>query len=40
MILDKVAETDTIVMPAHFPGPTAGHVVANGDTYRFQFLDE
>ena len=39
MVLDAVADTDTLVIPAHFPGPTAGHVVTNGDNFRFQFLD-
>ena len=39
LVLDAVADTDTLVMPAHFPGPTAGHVVAAGDNYRFRFLD-
>ncbi len=28
-----------LVMPAHFPGPTAGHVVPDGDSFRFRFLD-
>jgi len=34
MVLDAVA--DTLVMPALFPGPTAGHVVANGNNFRFR----
>lgn len=37
-ILEMVADTDTIVMPAHFPGPTAGHVVGKGGAWRFNFL--
>ncbi len=39
MVLDAVADTDTLVMPAHFPGTSAGHVVAAGDNYRFRFVD-
>jgi glyoxylase-like metal-dependent hydrolase (beta-lactamase superfamily II) len=39
-VLDSVADTDTVVLPAHFPGPTAGHVVGDGDTWRFKFLDD
>ena len=38
-ILEDVADTDTIVVPTHFPGPTAGHVVATDDAWRFRFLD-
>jgi glyoxylase-like metal-dependent hydrolase (beta-lactamase superfamily II) len=38
-ILEDVADTDTIVVPTHFPGPTAGHVVASDDAWRFRFLD-
>ena len=38
-MLDRLADTDTIVVPAHFPGPTAGRIVAAGDSYRFRFLD-
>ena len=37
-VLESVGDTDTIVMPAHFPGPTAGCVVSDGDAYRFNFL--
>ena len=39
-VLESVADTDTVVMPAHFPGPTAGHVVGDGERWRFKFLDE
>ena len=39
MVLDAVADTDTLVMPTHIPGPTAGHVVPDGDSFRFRFLD-
>ena len=38
-ILEDVADTDTIVVPTHFPGPTAGRVVASDDAWRFRFLD-
>ncbi len=37
-VLEDVADTDTIVVPTHFPGPTAGRVVASGDAWRFRFL--
>ena len=38
-VLEMVADTDTLVLPAHFPGPTVGRVVGDGDAWRFQFLE-
>ncbi|HWB43810.1 MAG TPA: MBL fold metallo-hydrolase, partial [Hyphomicrobiaceae bacterium] len=35
-LLDRHAETDMLVMPAHFPMPTAGTVVRNGDGFGFK----
>ncbi len=37
-ILETVADTGTIIVPAHFPGPTAGHVRGAGENFRFSFL--
>ncbi len=34
----RYCKTDTLFIPTHFPAPTAGHVRADGDTYRFDFL--
>ena len=39
-ILDSVADTDTLVVPAHFPGPTAGRVRGDGQAFRYDFLSE
>ncbi|MGY6024279.1 MBL fold metallo-hydrolase [Streptomyces spinosirectus] len=33
-LLGSLAGTDTLVLGTHFPPPTAGRVVADGDTYR------
>jgi glyoxylase-like metal-dependent hydrolase (beta-lactamase superfamily II) len=38
--LGSVAGTDTLLLPIHFPGPTAGHVTADGDAFRYRFLGE
>lgn len=38
-ILEQVAETNTVVVPAHFPGPTAGHVRRGGENFRFNFIE-
>jgi glyoxylase-like metal-dependent hydrolase (beta-lactamase superfamily II) len=34
---DRYAETDTLIMPAHFATPTAGRIVRAGDAWRFKF---
>ncbi len=36
--LDRQVETDTLVLTAHFPSPSVGHVAAKGDAFRFDFL--
>jgi len=33
------ADTGTIVIPAHFPAPTAGRIRADGSRWRYDFLD-
>jgi len=38
-LLQTYADTNTIILPAHFPGPTAGRIVAWGDKYRFRWLE-
>ncbi|MGW4593405.1 MBL fold metallo-hydrolase [Amycolatopsis thermoflava] len=38
--LRSVSGTDLLVLGTHFSGPSAGHVVADGDTYRFRPVDE
>jgi len=35
--LERYAGTDTLIMPAHFPAPTAGHIVRDGHGFRFLF---
>ena len=39
-VLGALADSDTIVVPAHFPGPTAGRVASSGDGFRFKFLKD
>lgn len=38
--LARSCETGNLVLTAHFPSPSAGHVIARGDAYDFRFLDE
>ena len=35
--LERHAGGDTLIMPAHFPAPSAGRLVRAGDTFRFVF---
>ena len=39
-LLATIADTDTLVIPAHFPSPTAGRVITKGDAYQFKFLKD
>ncbi len=38
-VLGEVADSGVVVVPAHFPGQTAGHVTADGDAWRWRFMD-
>jgi len=35
--LGSVADTDTLILPIHFPAPTAGLVEADGTRFRYRF---
>ena len=37
---EAVADTGTIIVPEHFPYPTAGRIVRDGCAFRWQFLGE
>jgi len=37
-LLEQLADTPSILLPAHFPGPTAGRVISNAEAFRFDFL--
>lgn len=36
---ESVADTSTIIVPEHFPYPTAGRIVSDGNAFRWMFLD-
>lgn len=38
-LMERIADTATLLLPAHFPDPTAGTVVRAGDVFRFQSLE-
>jgi len=33
------ADSGTLIMPAHFPTPTVGHIKRHGPAYRFAFQE-
>jgi hypothetical protein len=35
--LGSVADTDTLLLPIHFAGPTAGTVQSDGNSFRYRF---
>ena len=37
-ILERLVDTDTLLVTAHFPGHTVGHVVDRGDGFGFRYL--
>ena len=37
-LVHSLADTSSLLLAAHFPGPVAGHIVSQGDRFRFQGL--
>jgi glyoxylase-like metal-dependent hydrolase (beta-lactamase superfamily II) len=37
-LLMSIADTDTVLFPAHFRGTSAGHVLRDGDAFRYSFM--
>ena len=37
--LQRYAESPVIILPAHFPTPTAGRIVRAGSAWRFSFSE-
>jgi len=35
--LNSVADTDTLILPVHFPSPTAGRIAADGERFHYRF---
>ncbi len=38
-LVETYADSDALIMPAHFPDPTAGHIKRRGVAYRFAFRE-
>jgi len=39
-MLEALVDTDTLVCPIHFPGPTVGHVVSDGRGWSYRFKED
>jgi hypothetical protein len=37
--IERYRDTDTIILPTHFPSPVGGRIVTVGDKMRFVFVD-
>ena len=37
---EEVADTGIVIVPEHFPYPTAGRIVSDGSAFRWKFLEE
>ena len=38
--LDRYADSDALIMPAHFPTPSVGQIRREGETFHFAFVEE
>jgi len=38
-LIERYADTSTLVAPAHFASPSCGHIVSRGDAFRFRLAD-
>lgn len=38
-VLREICDNDTVVVPAHFPGQTAGFVDSEGDAWRWRYME-
>ena len=36
--LDSVADTDTLILPIHFPTPTVGRIKRDGNRFDWRYL--
>jgi hypothetical protein len=36
--LGEVADADVMLLPVHFPSPTAGRIEADGARFRYRFI--
>lgn len=39
-LIERYADTDTLIAPAHFASPTMGHIISRGDGFGFRLIGE
>jgi glyoxylase-like metal-dependent hydrolase (beta-lactamase superfamily II) len=39
-LLERYADTDTLIAPAHFASPSMGHITSHGDSFRYRLLGD
>jgi glyoxylase-like metal-dependent hydrolase (beta-lactamase superfamily II) len=39
-LIERYADTDTLIAPAHFPSPTMGHIISKGDGFGYRLINE
>ena len=37
-LIERYADTDTLIAPAHFASPTMGHITSRGDSFGFRLI--
>ena len=37
-LIERYADTDTLIAPAHFASPTMGHIISKGDAFAYQLV--
>jgi len=38
-LIERYADTDSLIAPAHFASPTMGHIISKGDTFGYRLID-
>ncbi|MDE0726162.1 MAG: MBL fold metallo-hydrolase [Alphaproteobacteria bacterium] len=39
-LIERYADTDTLIAPAHFSSPTMGHIISKGDGFGYRLVNE
>ena len=39
-LIERYADTDTLIAPAHFASPTMGHIISKGDGFGYRLVNE
>ena len=39
-LIERYADTSTLLAPAHFASPSCGHIVGHGDAFRYRLVGD